>query len=446
MKPLFIISCPIDTYSGYGARSRDLVKAIIELDRYDVKVLPQRWGNTPWGFINDHPEKWGFLAPHLLPMGNQLPAKPKIWAQVTVPNEFQPVGDFNIGFTAGIETTVCAPQWIEGMNRMNLNIVSSEHAKNTFINSKFEQKDQRTNQIIKSIELEKPVEVLFEGADIETFLPKKSEFDLSMVEEDFAYLFMGHWMQGDLGEDRKNVGLLIKTFLEAFKNKSKTPALILKTSCSGASYMDRENILNRIDQIRNSIDARKLPNIYLLHGELSDEEVNELYTHKKVKAMVSLTKGEGFGRPLLEFSLTKKPILTTNWSGHLDFLSPEFVTLVSGELKNVHSSAVVKDMILAESQWFNPNSAETGYYLRDIFEDYKSYKEKAVRQAHISKTKFSFDNMKSKLDGLLINNIPAFPEQVKLNLPKLKKVNSPQLKKPGNVSLPKLKKLENVKR
>ena len=110
MKPLFIISCPIDTYSGYGARSRDLVKAIIELDKYDVKILPQRWGNTPWNFIEDNSEEWGFLTKHLLPAGNQLPKQPEIWAQVTVPNEFQKVGKYNIGFTAGIETTICAPQ------------------------------------------------------------------------------------------------------------------------------------------------------------------------------------------------------------------------------------------------------------------------------------------------------------------------------------------------
>ena len=72
MKPLFIISCPIDTYSGYGARSRDIVKALIESNKYEVKVLPQRWGNCPWGFIEDHSEKWGFLTPHLLPQTNQL--------------------------------------------------------------------------------------------------------------------------------------------------------------------------------------------------------------------------------------------------------------------------------------------------------------------------------------------------------------------------------------
>lgn len=427
MKPMFLISCPIDTYSGYGARSRDLVKAIIKLDKFDVKILPQRWGNTPWGFIEDHKD-WHFLQSHIL-TNPQLPKKPEIWAQVTVPNEFQPMGKFNIGFTAGIETTVCAPQWIEGLNRMDLNIVSSEHAKTTFINSKFEQKDQKTNQTVKTIELLKPIEVLFEGADLETYLPKKSEFDLSMIKEDFAYLFVGHWMQGTLGEDRKNVGFMIKCFFEAFKNKTKVPALILKTSSAGASYIDRENILNKIDQIRNSVGAKKLPNVYLIHGELSNKEVNELYNHKKVKAMVSLTKGEGFGRPLLEFSLTKKPIITTNWSGHLDFLNSDYVTLINGELKNVHKSAAVKDMILEESQWFAPNFGETGYYFRDIFENYKPYKEKAVRQAYISKTQFSFINMVDKLGDYINQTTPDFPKEVKLQLPQLKTPKLPQLKK-----------------
>ena len=207
MKPLFIISCPIDTYSGYGARSRDIVKAIIELDKYDVKILPQRWGNTPWGFIEDHPE-WNFLEPYLLPMGNQLPAKPKIWAQISVPNEFQPIGDYNIGFTAGIETTVCSPHWIIGLNRMDLNIVSSTHAKEVFENSKFDQHDKKGGPAINQISLKKPIEVLFEGADLKKYFPSKetNNLDLSEVKENFAFLTTGHWMNGDLGEDRKNIG------------------------------------------------------------------------------------------------------------------------------------------------------------------------------------------------------------------------------------------------
>jgi hypothetical protein len=424
MKPLFIISCPIDTYSGYGSRSRDLVKSIIELDKYDVKILPQRWGNTPWGFIEDHDEKWGFLKQHILQQP-QLPKQPEIWAQVTIPNEFQPIGKFNIGFTAGIETTVCAPDWIDGLNRMDLNIVSSEHSKKVFEDSTFEQKDERTGQIIRQIKLEKPVKVLFEGADLETYKPIKSsevkDIDLREVKEDFAFLFVGHWLQGDLGEDRKNVGLLVKAFYETFKNKMKKPALILKTAGAGASYLDRERLLQKIAQIKATVNSNNIPNVYLLHGDFTDEEMNQLYNHSKVKAMVNLTKGEGFGRPLLEFSLVKKPILTTGWSGHADFLNPEFTTMVEGELNNVHPSAA-NQWLIQESQWFSPNHGQVGFYLKDMFEHYKKYNDGATRQAYQSKTKFSFEEMKNKINSILNEHVPEFPKEAQLVLPKLPKL------------------------
>jgi hypothetical protein len=428
MKPLFIISCPIDTFSGYGARSRDLVKAIIELDKYDVQVLPQRWGGTPWNFIEDHKEEWGFLQKHLL-LTPQLPKQPEIWAQVTIPNEFQPVGKYNIGFTAGIETTVCAPDWIEGLNRMNVNFVSSEHSKKVFEESKFEQKDERTNQTIRHIQLEKPVEVLFEGADLSTYLPLESkqivDINLDEVKEQFAYLFVGHWISGDLGEDRKNVGLLVKAFFETFKNKSKKPALILKTSQVGSSYVDREEIIKKIKQIKKTVNSKDLPNVYLLHGEFTDKEMNQLYNHSKVKVMVSLTKGEGFGRPLLEFTLSKKPLITTGWSGHMDFLNPEFVSLISGQLTPVHPSAA-NQWLLKESQWFSPDYGQIGFYLKDVFENYKKYQQGATRQAYKSKTEFSFDKMKEVIDGYLTKYIPEFPKQVSIQLPQLKKIELPK--------------------
>jgi len=424
MKPLFVISCPIDTYSGYGSRSRDLVKSIIELDKYEVKIMPQRWGNTPWNFIEDHVE-WLFLKQYLLTTP-QLPKQPEIWAQVTVPNEFQPIGKYNIGFTAGIETTVCAPEWIDGVNRMDITLVSSNHAKQVFENTTFEQKDQQSNQVVRIIKLEKPVEVLFEGADIEKYYPletsKVKDIDLSSIKEDFAYLFLGHWLQGDVGEDRKNVGLLVKAFYETFKNKMKKPALILKTSGAGASYMDREDILNKIAQIRASVNSVNVPNVYLLHGDFSDSEISQLYSHPKVKAMVNLTKGEGFGRPLLEFSLVKKPIITTAWSGHTDYLNGEFVSLIPGQLTNVHPTAVVPNMILAESQWFSPDTGTIGHYLKDVFENYKNYTDGAKRQAFRSKTEFSFDKMKEKLGKMLDKNVPNFPAQVQIKLPQLKKL------------------------
>ena len=430
---MFIISAPVDTYSGYGARSRDLVKAIIETDKYDVKIAPQMWGNTPWGFTDDNPE-WSFLKSYFL-NSPQLPKQPEIWMQITVPNEFQRVGKFNIGVTAGIETTLSPGDWIEGINRMDLTLTSSEHSKSTFVNTVLSKVDQRTNQQVGEVKVEKPLEVLFEGVDTNVYKTiDKSEIkniNLDDIKEQFCYLFVGHWMQGDIGEDRKNVGLLIKAFYELFKNKKQRPALILKTSQVGSSYMDRDEILKKINFIKNTVNSVDLPNIYLLHGEFSDSEMNELYNHSKVKAMVNLTKGEGFGRPLLEFSLTKKPIIATAWSGHIDFLKSNMSILLPGNLTNVHPSAA-NNMLLKESQWMSVDTGQAGAYLKDVFENYKNYIEKAKMQGSYSKNNFSFEKMKEQIDTILTKYVPEFPKQVELKLPQLKKIELPKLKKIEN--------------
>jgi len=413
--------------SGYGARSRDIVKALIKHDKYDIKVISQRWGSTPFGALDrDNPEDQKILS--LIWNQPQLPFQPDIWIQVTVPNEFQAVGKYNIGITAGIETTLCDVSWIEGCNRMNLVLVSSNHAKQVFQNTSFEKKDKNTNQTVEIVKLTKPVEVLFEGVDLTKYnyipddlLDGELVETLDEIEEEFCYLFVGHWLQGVLGEDRKNVGYLIKAFFETFKNKKVRPALILKTNSATCSIMDREDILKKIDEVRKTVKG-DLPNVYLLHGELEDRDVNQLYNHPKVKAMVSLTKGEGFGRPLLEFSLTKKPIIASAWSGHLDFLNPEWSVLVGGELKPVHPSAVVQNMILDQSQWFSPNEAETGAKLKDVYENYKKYTEPAKRQAFKSRTEFSFDKMVDVLDTILTSTVPKQAEFKPLALPKLKKI------------------------
>ena len=430
MKPLFIISSAFDTYSGYGARSRDLIKAIITSDKYNVRLLSQRWGNTPFGFCEDNAE-WSFLNELVLP-NNQLPKQPEIWMQITVPNEFQPVGKYNIGCTAGIETTICPPEFIEGINRMDLTLVSSEHAKKVFVESKFERRNQQTQQLEGTVELQKPIEVLFEGVNLDIYKPIESKeitnINLDTVKESFAYLFVGHWMQGDLGEDRKNVGLLVKAFYETFKNKANKPALILKTSQVGSSYVDREEILKKIKQIKKTVNSDNLPNVYLLSGEFTDSEINELYNHPKVKAMISLTKGEGYGRPLLEFTLSKKPLIATGWSGQMDFLNPEFTTLLKGSLTKVHPSTQ-NQFLIAESQWFTPDASQVGFYLKDVFENYKNYTDGAKRQAFKSKNEFSWAKMMEKVDSLFIQYIPEFPKEIKLKLPQIKKIELPKFQK-----------------
>ena len=209
MKPLCVVSCPIDTFSGYGARSRDFVKSLIkEKDsEWDIKILAQRWGDCPWDFLSkDDPLKQRII--------QNLQKKPNIWMQITVPNEFQPVGDFNVGITAGIETTIFPADFIDGMNKMNLNLVSSNHSKQVAQQTQFQKKNQQ-GQVIETVKLQKPIEVLFEGLDLNKYYkdPKKTSI-LDGIKEDFCFLYTGHWLPGAFGEDRKNTATLVKTFLE----------------------------------------------------------------------------------------------------------------------------------------------------------------------------------------------------------------------------------------
>ena len=442
MKPTFVISCPIDTYSGYGARGRDVAKAVIELNRYDVKILPQRWGSTPWGFIEDHPE-WRFLNKHLwYPEPNKQYPKPDVWMQITIPNEFVPQGNYNIGVTAGIESTVAPADWVQGCNRMNLVLGSSNHSINVLKSSSFEKRDSKTQQVVENIQFSPNVktDVLFEGVDLNTYKKTTEFLDLPEIRESFCFLFVGHWIQGDFGHDRKNVGLLIKSFCETFKNKAKQPALILKTTQGSLSYMDRDSVLKKINDIKKTVRG-KLPKIYLIHGDLTNEEMNGLYNHPKVKLMINLTKGEAFGRPLLEFTQTKKPIITTGWSGHVDFLKPDMSVLLPGNLNEVHKSAQNK-WLIEGSKWFDVDAMALGKALKDIYKNYKTWSIKAKQQGNYCKENFSFSKMKEKLSLILENNIVAAPKQVPLQLPKLKKIGDPKTPELPKLKLPKLKKIE----
>ena len=421
MKPICVVSCPIDTFSGYGARSRDFVKALIKIkgEEWDIKILPQRWGECPWNYLADNdPLRQRFI------QGIDNNNRPEVWMQITVPNEFQPVGShFNIGVSAGIESNIYPGDWIEGSNRMNLNFLSSQHSKNILGATQLEKRDNKTGQPIGVVKFEGTSEVLFEGVDLNNYYKKPAKSSiLESIPEDFCFLYTGHWLPGKFGEDRKNTGLMLKTFLETFNTSSrKKPALIMKTNQVDYSNLDREDILQKIEAITNLVKGN-LPNIYLLHGEMTEEELNQINNDPKVKAFINFTKGEGFGRPLLEQAITGKPVITSNWSGHIDFIHPDYNVLVGGELKNVDNSAA-NDMLLKESQWFNINTDVASRAMKDVFKNYKKYWEKSRKQTQYLKNNWSFNEMTEKLISLL-PKVEAAPQMQTLKLPKLKKINA----------------------
>ena len=439
-KPVCLVTAPVATRSGYGAHARDIVRSLIDLDRFDVKVWNVRWGNTPMNALNEQEPRDKIIIDRLL-QNPQLPSQPDIHIHVVIPNEFQPMGKYNIGITAGLECTICPPAWLDGMNRMNLNIVPSTFVRDVFKQTSYEIQDKNTAQSKGQLKLNKKIEVLFEGIDTNVY-KKTNEFskmlqtEMNNVEETFNFLFVGHWLQGKLGDDRKDTGMLIKVFLETFKNQKKRPGLILKTSGAGFSVLDREATLEKIRQIKNTVDG-ELPNIYLVHGDFYDDEINELMNHPKVKAHINITHGEGFGRPLLEASVTEKPVIASNWSGHVDFLKGSGV-LIDGALTEVPKKSFPKDMRVDEAKWFTVNYQKVSQVMMDVYKNYKKYTLNAKKLSMVNKSRFSLDAMTKKLGEILDDNVPEFPKEVKLELPKLKKVGEPKNKK---MKLPKLKKV-----
>ena len=436
-----VVTAPVGTRSGYGAHSRDICRSLIDLDKFDVRIWPVRWGNTPQNALSEQNPQDLPIIKRLL-QTPEIERQPDIHVHIVVPNEFQNIAKYNIGITAGIETTAVPPVWIEGLNRMDLNIVPAKFVKHTIENTKYDKHDENTKQKIGELTNQRPVEVLFEGVDTDIY-GKTNEFSKELLEqfepikEDFCFLHVGHWLQGNMGEDRKDISMLVKTFCETFKNQKNPPALILKTSGATPCIIDREEILGKIRDIKRSL-VGELPNVYVLHGDLRDEEINQLYNHPKVKAHVSFTHGEGFGRPLLEATLSEKPVIASNWSGQTDFLNQDSI-LLPGNMIDVPKNSFPKEFIVDGAQWFQVNYAYASNVLKEIHNNYSKYVTKAKKQSIVNKSKFSLEQMTKTLGDILDKHLPKFeeqPQKVDIKLPTLKKVS-----KPKKVELPKLKKV-----
>ena len=421
-----VIGSPVQTQSGYGHHAREIIKNVLKFksDDWDVKLLSLPWGGTPMNYPIS--EDWkNRLIP--LPLNQQ----PDVWIQITVPNEFQAIGKYNIGVTAGTEGDICPEAWIDNLNAMQLVIVPSKFTKEVFENT----------AKLKNKEITARIEVIPEYFN-ETIYSNTADSAvnandilpvLNDIPESFAFLTVGHWLQGFIGEDRKNVGGVVHAFFNTFKNKKDAPALILKTSGATYSVMDRMDIESKVNQIREMYGTAKLPNVYVLHGDLTDDEMNALYNHPKVKAMLSFTKAEGFGRPLLEFSTTGKPILAPHYSGQADFLNSEFICALPGQLTQIHPSAQ-NEFLIGEAKWFTVDYGYASKMIEEVQKNYKKWQELAKRQRYFVNSTFTEQVVEveyNRVLDIIKDVLNLLPKPIELKLPQLKKIELPKLQKVG---------------
>jgi hypothetical protein len=428
MKPTLVFQGPIFTRSGYGDHCRDLMKSLRKMDKYDIKIIPLRWGSTPQNQVDGESEFGRWMLDRVIGVIEQ---KPDIFMQVSVANEFEPKGHYNIGVTAGVETTIAPKDFIDGSNKMDLIIVPSHFTKQNLGGTVYQQKDEATGEIVGEIKTTTPIEVLFEGVDTEIFSKGSNKDVLANVKEDFNFLIVGHWLKGEIGQDRKDIGMAIKTFATVFQYlpKDKRPGLIVKTSHAGFSVIDREATREKLEGVLKPL-GDKCPSVYLIHGDMEESDMSNLYHHPKVKAMISFAKGEGYGRPMAEFTLTGKPIIASGWSGQMDFLPPEYSVLLEGSLTAVHESAA-DQFCMKEAQWFSVNYSNAANKIYDVYNKYDSYLSKSKGLRENTLKNFTLDNMHDKFTELMDIYVKKAPQLVPFNIPKVNasKMQIPKLNK-----------------
>ena len=448
MKHKVVMTAPFNTRSGYGDHARSIFYSIMDRDDLDIKCIDTKWGETPRNHLRPEVPRHKKLL-DVISVDTNLQFQPDLYIDIRIPNEFATVGKYNLGITAGVETDIVSPEFIDGANKMNMNLVPSKFTKDTFANTVYDKAQEVNGQRQKVGEhrLTKPLEVLSEGIDTDVYKPFdtskiesdfKDELDSLLKDEEFVYLHVGLWGNGDYGEDRKNIPVMIKTFYEAFANdpKKPTPALVVKTNGSDFSLLDKVHVMKNMKSIKerfNGVD--NLPNVYLLHGDLTVDEMAIMYNHPKIKAFLTCTHGEGFGRPMLEASCCDLPVIAPNWSGHLDFLNASESLLIQGKLKKVPKSMVWKPIILEQAQWYSVNEKDIKRKLRLFYNNHSTIKNKAVNLGKKNRKKFSLNNMASQFNKIIDDVLKDIPQQVELKLPKLKKIGGK-----NKLKLPKLKK------
>ena len=442
---------PFNTRSGYGDHARSIYYSIMDRDDIDIKCVDVKWGTTPRNHLNPNISRHKKLLDSFI-TPDSINQQPDVYIDIRIPNEFQNPAKFNIGITAGVETDVVSPEFLMGCNNMNLIIVTSNFTAETFRRCNYDQNQEvdGKQQKIGQIKLERPIEVLFEGVDTDIYKPLnsseiKSDFTdelNNLLKEDFVYLHVGQLTKGKYGEDRKNIPLMIKCFLQAFTNNPNPPALLLKTNGANFSVLDRKETIARIEEIKNKFsEADVIPNIYLLHGDLTIKEMAMLYNNPKVKGFVSCTHGEGFGRPLLEASCCGLPVIASKWSGQMDFLNDKESLMINGHLAEIPDSQVWKPIVVKPGQWYNVNEADVIRKFRMFHKKFKIINKKGKRLGRTNHRKFSLTNMAKKFNSILDEVLKSIPNPVALNLPKLKKVKGDNSKSQTTIKLPKLKKV-----
>lgn len=334
VKKKVLVRGPVLTQSGYGVHSRQIAKWLLERDDIDVEFQALPWGDTPW--IINRDDDGGFIGKIMEktvdPSGRHYDAS----FQIQLPNEWDhKLAKVNVGITAGVETDKCNPSWVDDCNKMSMVIVPSQHTKKC---------------LTSSGEVRVPLHVIPESFTDAILQSEKTHIDDLNLSTPFNFLIFGQLTGNNPENERKNIFYTVKWLCEVFKN-DKEVGIVVKTNSGRNTNIDRRLVNQTFEALANEVRSGLYPKIHTLHGEMSDAEVASLYRHPQIKALVSLTRGEGFGLPILEAAASGLPVIATSWSGHVDFLSHGRYIDIDYDLREIHSSRIDNKIFMKGTKW-----------------------------------------------------------------------------------------------
>jgi len=373
-----VLRAPVLTQSGYGVHSRQVARWLINLaeqKKISLSIQCVPWGDTSW-FVNG--DLHDGLVEKIMKYSSFSDDKADVSFQLILPNEWvKDLASYNVGMTAGVETTKCHPNWISSINQMNEIIVPSSHVRETFKNSGF---------------LHKRVTVIPESfPDSLTTPPENLDLDL---DTDFNILIFGQLTAGDPAADRKNIINTLKTLIATF-DKNEDVGIVLKTNLGKTTILDYKMLQGTITKALKDMGHKGLPKIHILHGTMTDDEVRDLYHHPKIRALISLTRGEGFGLPILEAAACGLPIIATKWSSYRDFMKGDSYMSVKYDLVDIPKSRIDNNIFVEGAKWAEPNLGDASKILRNFHKYPTIYEKRAKKHKSFITENYSFKSIEN---------------------------------------------------
>ena len=386
-KKTVILRGPVLTESGYGVHARQVARWLFDLadrtDKIDVVTEPLPWGATPW-LVDVHAHD-GLVGRLIQAAGKR--DKYDVSLQLQLPNEWNPfLADFNVGLTAGVESDVCNPAWISAINRMDLVVVPSEFVKSVFTNTG---------------EVKTKIAVIPEAFIDSVAKPELPQLDLEEIKTENNFLLFGQITGNNPENDRKNLFYSIKWICEQFKDNPDV-GLVIKTNTGRQTVVDRLRTTNMLAQLTMEVKkGAEFPKIYLLHGDMSDDEVAALYRHPKIKALVAPTRGEGFGLPILEAAASGLPVIATGWSAHTEFLGKGKYVKLDYRLDTIHASRVDNQIWMPNAKWANVKEDDFKHRVKKFVESPQMPQQWARELADTLKKEYSFESVAAQYTEVL---------------------------------------------